>query len=418
MINDSAIAKEKLLSLSDIDPETIKGMTEAQLFSYIQALNITASAFPLQKDELTHAHKDKDYATVFQWLNVINSSLAQMHADALARECDKFLNINNDLSNVREARVRVFLDYFLPSLDLFFNDVHKVLTDLEVEEAEPKLETGLSGPDEVREKLLTITELDPESIKKMNDEQLSDFLQTLHAFPAEFQAQENGLKSSIKIKHYVFVMQLLDAVEKTLIKLHATELANDCRNQINLNKDFNNIRHEKLEVFINYFLSSLSMLSEDITGLNLPKQLIHSKGKAGAAKPVEVDVELLSPGSSPDAKTILIINKMTMFMNSLKNALGDNRHKLIGVTTKENAVAYLQTAKPDLFIIDEDFPGTDSYLLIKLIRATGQRAPIIFTASKIKEDKMAQLTQVGVADFIIKPITPADVKKKISKHLP
>jgi len=70
-----------------------------------------------------------------------------------------------------------------------------------------------------------------------------------------------------------------------------------------------------------------------------------------------------------------------------------------------------------MFIIDEDLPGTDCYVLIKIIRATGQLAPILFTASRIKKEKMVKYMEAGVADFIMKPITPADVKQKISKYL-
>jgi len=417
MINDIAIAKEKLQSLSDIDTGTVKIMTKSQLFSYVQALNVTASAFPLQREELEYALSEKNYAAVFQWLEVIRSSLSQMHADDLARECEKQINLNQDLSNVRHEKVQVFVNYFMPTLDLFFADVHQVLEDLEVNEVEKQPQSEV-GPKEVREKLHTISELDSNSINVKTDEELCGYIQILNAFPQEFLAQENGLKSSIKIKHYVFVLQWLTAIEETLIKIHANELAGDCRNQININKDFNNIRHEKLEVFINYFLSSLSMLSEDIKSLNLPKQLIPVEDKSDAPKQVAVEVEILSPGSSYDAKTILVINKMTMFMNSLKNALGDVGHKMIGVTTAESAVGYLKTAKPDLFIIDEDLPGTGSYMLTKVIRATGQMAPIVFTTSKITKDKMVKFMEIGVADFIMKPITPADVQKKVSKHLP
>ena len=108
---------------------------------------------------------------------------------------------------------------------------------------------------------------------------------------------------------------------------------------------------------------------------------------------------------------------MTMFMNSLKNALSDKGHKLIGVTSAEMAVGYLRTSKPDLFILDEDLPGTDCYVLVKIIRATRQMAPIIFTTSKITKDKMVKFMEAGVADFIMKPITTADVQKKVAKHL-
>ena len=418
MIKDNAIAKEKLLGLSDINTEAIESMSKKQLISYVQALNVTVAAYPLQKEELVHAFLEMDYATVFQWLQLINSSLSQMHADELVKECEKQINQNQDLNTVRHDRVKVFLDYFIPTLDLFMADVYQVLDDLEALECEEVEKQRELDPEQIKEKLLTINELNSEIIRKMSDSHLSDYIQILNSFHTDFQAQENGLRGSIKIKHYVFVLQWLTTIQETLIKLRATDLARDCLNQININKDFNNIRHEKLEVFINYLLSSMSMLSADIKMLHLPKELKKADEKDESPEHIEVEVELLSPGSSPDAKTVLIINKMTMFMNSFKNALGDVAHKLIGVTTAEATVNYIKTAKPDLFVLDDDLPGTDVYVLIKIIRATGQLAPIVLTISNITKDKMKKFMEVGVADFIAKPITPADVQKKILKHLP
>jgi CheY-like chemotaxis protein len=417
MINDREVVKEKLQSLSDLNANAVKDMTESQLFAYIQALNVTVSAFPLQKEELEYAFGEKDYASVFQWLKIISSSLSQMYADDLAHECERHINLNQDLSSIRHERLKVFIDYFIPTLDLFFADVLKVLEDLEVEVNEVEQRQSLIGPEEIRKKLLTVNELNSDIITQMNDDKISEYIQYLNTFHQEFQVQEHGLKNAIKIKHYVFVLQYLTAVEESLIKLHATELAEDCRTHINANKDFNNIRHEKLEVFVNFIVSTVSMLSSDIKKLRLPHKLIQSEAKPSAIEHIAVEVELLSPGSSPDAKTILIINSMTMFMNSLKNALADKGYKLIGVTTAESAIGYLRTAKPDLFILDDDLHGTDSFMLIKIIRATGQLVPIIFTTSKINKEKMVKFMEAGVADFVMKPITPSDVQKKVAKHL-
>jgi len=415
VVNDGAIVKEKLLSLSEINAKAIEDMTQTQLVSYMQVLNVTAAAFPLQREELMHAFSEMDYAVVFQWLEIICSSLSQMHADELAKECEKQINVNKDLNNIRHARVKVFVEYFVPTLDLFFADIYRVLEDLEVVETE-SLNVIEKEPEKIKEKLLTISEFDREIIKKMSDEDLSGYLGILNDFCAGFQAQENGLRGSIKIKHYVFVLQWLTVIEESLTKINASELADDCRSHIAINKDFNNIHHEKLEVFINYLLSSMSMLSADIKMLHLPKEL-ELVNETEAPEHIAVEVELLSQGSSSDAKTVLVVNKMTMFMNSFKNALHDAGHRLIGVTTAEAALNYLKTSKPDLFVIDEDLPGTNSYVFTKIIRATGHLAPIIFTTSKITKDKMVKFMEAGVADFIVKPITPADVQKKVNKHL-
>jgi CheY-like chemotaxis protein/HPt (histidine-containing phosphotransfer) domain-containing protein len=417
VIKDSAITKQKLSSLSDIDSDAIMSMTESQLLSYVQALNVTVSTYPLHKEELTYALQETDYASVFQWLKTICSSLSQMHADELAQECERFFLHNNDLNNIRPMRVKVFMDYFMPTLDLFFADVLQALEDLEVDVKDVEQRQYHIDPNEIRKKLLSIDELNADLINLMADEELCAYVQSLTTIHAEFQSQEHGLKNSIKIKHYVFVLQWLTALEESLLKLHATDLAEECRTHINIYKDFNNIRHEKLEVFIKYILSSVSMLSADIKKLRLPNRLIQAEAKSKVIEHIAFEVDLLSPGDSPDSKTILIINKMTMLMNSFKNALADKGHKLIGVTTAESAIGYLRTAKPDLFILDDDLHGTDSFMLIKIIRATGQQVPIIFTTSKITKEKMVKYMEAGVAEFIMKPFTPADVQKKVAKHL-
>jgi len=414
MINDYAVAKEKLLSLEDIDNAAIHGMSNKQLLSFAQSLSITAATFPFQKEELEYAFKEGNLEMVFQLFMIMSSSLMQVHADTLAKECDEFINSNSDLSNVRNEKVKAFTDYFLPMLTIFYDDVHKVLLELEVDEDEEQNEVK---PVSFKDKLLTLGELDAEYIKELSDAQLCTYVQALNTFVAEFEAQEKGLRSSINIKHYVFVLQWLGAIEQALTKIHALNLASNCQKQININKDFNNIKHERLVVFINYFLSSVSMLASDVKALNLPDQLLPEEVQGDSTKHSAPDAILLSFGTSEKSKTILIINKMTMFMNSIKNSLNDFGHKLIGVTSAESTVNYLKTAKPDLMIVDEDLPRVDVFILMKIIRATGQRAPILITTGKITKDKMVRYMEAGVADFIMKPISPGEVQKKIEKHL-
>jgi hypothetical protein len=54
------------------------------------------------------------------------------------------------------------------------------------------------------------------------------------------------------------MLRWLSQIEESLAKIHADNLTEDCRAQIAQNKEFSGIRHEKLEIFINYFLSSLN----------------------------------------------------------------------------------------------------------------------------------------------------------------
>jgi CheY-like chemotaxis protein len=416
LITDNEIIKKRLSSLTDLDTETIKSLSAKQLLSFVQILNITASTYPMQKEALEYAYAENDYASFIQWLQVINSGLIEIHAAKLVKESEKFVNINQDTTNAKHERFKVFHGYFVPSLDILFNEVHKVLVELEVEEVDVQKDNEILGPEDVRKRLLALKELDSNKIEDLSDENLCKYVQTLNGFHAEFKAQEHGLRSSLKINHYAFVIQWLTAIEKTLEKIYASELASVCRNHIESNKNYNNIRPEKFEVDMNYFLSSLEILSEDIKSINLPLMLIATSDNKEALKNIDLQAEILSPGFE-GAKTILIINKMKMFMNSMKNALSDTQYRLVGVTSIEAAANFLKNTKPDLFFVDEDLHGANSYTLIRIIRAAGQNAPIIFTTSTITRDSMIKFMEAGVADFIMKPITPSDVKNKVANFL-
>ena len=271
------VKKKDLLNISDLNSEKINNMTEMQLHDYTRALKSFLFIYPIQKGQLESAFQVKDYATVLQCLRSIEYTLSQLHADKLASDCKKQLNLYHDLDSMRHDKFAVFIDYFFSNFNLFFSDIQELLEGLELEEIEQKQEMLSS---KIREKLSIVTELDSKKIGQLTDKQLGAFIDNLIAFNESFPEQEAGLRSSVKIKQYSSMTRWLIAIQQSLNKIHASSLMEECQNQIELNKDINNIRQEKLEAFVNYFLASLSMLSADIKKMNLPvisqiiKQLI------------------------------------------------------------------------------------------------------------------------------------------------
>jgi len=421
VIEDISLAKEKLNTLTEVDSNVISPMTEKQLLGFVESLNLAVSAFSLQKKEILVALKQKNYEDVFRCLETIVDGLSQVHAKNLIRECKKQLEQNTDLSKVRHEKVKAFLDYIIPSLELFFADAHKLLLELKVDEvtlkAKKMRQKRAITPEIVREKLRTLSEIDLKAMEKMTDEELAEYVKILDLFHVDYRTQRNGLMGAMKSNHHVFVLQWLSTIEETLTKLHAKDLASGCREQIAINKDAQNVQQEKLGVYVHYLLSSMSMLSSDIIALGLPKKLTVAKPKPKkTVQSIEnIEFVVLSPGDSEVSKKILVVNKMKIFMNSLKNSLGDFGYTIIGTSSAESAAGYLQTEKADLIIVDEDLK--DSHLLIKIIRASGHTSPIIFTTSNITKDKMVKFMEAGVADFIMKPISPGDVQKKVSLYL-
>ncbi|MCL2226161.1 MAG: response regulator [Oscillospiraceae bacterium] len=420
--------REELFAIPDLNADSIAIMTESQMHGYIKTLETAVESFNSQKESLEAAMAEQDYAQVLGCLKVLAGSLSKVCADSLAKDCERQVAQYQDVDNIRHERLKAYVDYFLSTVTVLFDDLAHALEALDDEKAEQKQEEAPPEaqnenliPDLLKSKLHTIMELNSEKIDAMTEEELYRYVDSIHAFQDEYPKQEKGLKNSIRIKHYVFVQQWLTAIEESLTKINADDLAYDCRNQINENKDFNSIRHEKLEAYLNYFLSTLSILSADIKALQLPKITAKPTVKAESDRETENEIsfetEVILAGATEDCKKIFSIYKMIIFSHSLKTSLADTGHELVGATSSGAALAYLKTAKPDLFILDEDLPGLGAYAMTKKIREMGQRAPIVLTTSNITKNKMVKFMEAGVADFIVKPITAADVQKKVSKHL-
>jgi hypothetical protein len=256
--------RDMLLSIPDLNPDKIRKLTDKQFQSYTEALVSSANVFSLQRNKLESAFRDKNYEIVLEWLKSIRNRLSQIHADNLVAEYDKHIHLYQNIETIRHEKMRVFIDYLFSLMTMLFSDVQKALDD---EYADPKSGALLK----IKERLYTVSELNAKKIEEMTEDQIIHYVENLALFQENLHAQENGLRGSFRIKQYASLFRWLSQVEESLAKIHADNLIEDCRAQLNLNKDYSNIRHEKLEIFINYLLSSLNMLAADINGLNLPR---------------------------------------------------------------------------------------------------------------------------------------------------
>ena len=404
-----AVSKEKLLNIVDLNADKIEQMTDEQLENYTEFLKTAVNIFPVQKEKLEAALQAMDYAPVMQWLKSIRNNLARIQADDLARDCDKQLKANSDLESVRHESLRAFVDYFLAGASMLFDDVLKVLEEDEV--VAPEEDAAENLGDMVKERLYTITELSRDKIEAKDEAGLAGFIELLHTFEEDFPAQSAGLRNALKVRSHATALQWLAAIEETLLHIHADSLAEDCRNQIDANQDISRIRHEKFEIFANYFLTSLDMLSSDIKALRMPRQKQKETEQNGE---YEITVKHIA---SDNAKTILALNKMKILLKNLKVILNDFDYNLIGITSVESMFTYLKLDQPDLIILDDDFPDMDGREIAKKIREMGHAAPIIFLTGNITKEYMVKAMAAGAADFIVKPIAASDVQDKIAAHL-
>ncbi len=83
--------------------------------------------------------------------------------------------------------------------------------------------------------------------------------------------------------------------------------------------------------------------------------------------------------------------------------------------TGDEAVAALKRARYDLVFMDMRMPGMDGPAATRLIRATGDRTPIVaLTANAFAEDRKACL-EAGMDDHLTKPLEPDALRSALSR---
>jgi len=257
--------KESLYQISELNADKIINMSDDQLITYQETLTTAINLFPVQKHRLQESFRKMDYPPTLQWLKSMRNTLNKIHADNLVRNCDKQINQYQDIDNIKHDRFKTFVEFTVDTVEMLYNDIQLVLNEVPGEEDVDPQETFAKM---MREQIATITEINETAVEKLKDDQLKTYAKNLMNFPDESVSQMEGLKGAFKIKNYPSVMRWLNVLEGALTKIHADGLAEECRRQINLTNDYSAIRHEKLEIFIKYIITSMTMLCNDIDTLN------------------------------------------------------------------------------------------------------------------------------------------------------
>ncbi|MCL2223353.1 MAG: response regulator [Defluviitaleaceae bacterium] len=117
-------------------------------------------------------------------------------------------------------------------------------------------------------------------------------------------------------------------------------------------------------------------------------------------------------------KKILAVDDMPEILSFVNNAL-KSHYKVIAVPGGQAALKVMETQKPDLFILDIDMPGMDGFELAVRIRQMQEHAttPIIFLTGNSSREHIANATQVGGNEFIVKPASHEYLLTKVGSFL-
>jgi CheY-like chemotaxis protein/HPt (histidine-containing phosphotransfer) domain-containing protein len=255
-----------------------------------------------------------------------------------------------------------------------------------------------------KERLLSISELTLAGIQKMDDRGFETYASFLNAFIEALPAHDEKMKAALEAKDYSSLAKSFADVRDLLEAIHAGYMADECTKQI---KELKNVKHKKLEVFMTYFLTNLSMLSIDIQMASRSESEIEAYEKNLNE----------NKSAAKEQKCILAVDDTAFFLTVLKTTLQHSEYKLICVRSGEDALKFLENHKANLLLLDIEMPEMNGYELAAEIRKSGLKAPIIFLTGNAKKENVTKALAAGAADFVVKPINKEVILAKISKYI-
>ena len=126
----------------------------------------------------------------------------------------------------------------------------------------------------------------------------------------------------------------------------------------------------------------------------------------------------LSQNGIKNKPTILIVDDYKQLRDYLKDVLND--YHILEAENGVEALKIIQNQPIDLLITDYMMPKMDGNELIKNIKKTNLKFPIIILTARIDESVKLKMLRIGVDDYLIKPFLEEEllltVKKSLEAH--
>lgn len=115
---------------------------------------------------------------------------------------------------------------------------------------------------------------------------------------------------------------------------------------------------------------------------------------------------------------ILLVDDSRTLRNLQKNTL-----KMLGHTEVTEAADGIQALscigkqRPDLMLVDWNMPNMDGIALIKKVRETDNKLPIIMVTTEAEKSRVLEALKAGVNNYVVKPFTAETLSEKINQTM-
>ena len=116
---------------------------------------------------------------------------------------------------------------------------------------------------------------------------------------------------------------------------------------------------------------------------------------------------------------VLIVDDIPENLALLHDALDEAGYTVLVATHGEAALQVAQHSRPDVILLDAMMPGMDGFEVARRLKAdfATQPIPIVFMTGLTETEHVVAAFSAGGADYVTKPIKPAEVIARIAAHL-
>ena len=116
---------------------------------------------------------------------------------------------------------------------------------------------------------------------------------------------------------------------------------------------------------------------------------------------------------------VLIVDDVPENLSLLHDALDEAGYTVLVATNGEAALHRAQHSLPDVILLDAMMPGMDGFEVARRLKGdfATQHIPIVFMTGLTETEHVVTAFAAGGADYVTKPIRPAEVLARIAAHM-
>jgi len=110
---------------------------------------------------------------------------------------------------------------------------------------------------------------------------------------------------------------------------------------------------------------------------------------------------------------ILVVEDNEDLAFGLRTVLEFEGYEVEVATEGESALASLDGAPPDLMILDIMLPGRSGFDILREVRSSGQRLPVLILTARSQESDVVLGFDFGADDYVTKPFSTAELLARV-----